>query len=71
MAKKMVHLFLTPKQADLVHWSLLLSRFDLEDWDSRTGQPAFASERDVKLVLDKLIRSKRKAHLPSGGVLFD
>lgn len=67
---KMVHLFLTPKQADLVHWSLLLSRLSLEDWDSRTGQPAFASQHDVRLVLDKLLKAKRKAHLSDGGDLF-
>lgn len=58
---KMIRLNLSPAEADLLHWSILLAKQDVQEFDQRTGQPSFASGRDLKLVLDKLIKAKRRA----------
>lgn len=60
---KMIRLNLSPVEADLVHWSILLAKQDCQGFDQRTGQPSFASNRDFKVVLDKVVKAKKRAFL--------
>lgn len=56
---KLVRVSLTPLEADLVHWSLLVAR--QSGSDNAESASFFSRSRNYQVVIDKLIKAKRRA----------
>lgn len=56
---KLVRVSLTPLEADLVHWSLLVARQD--EHGASDAASYFSRSRNYQVVIDKLIKAKRRA----------
>lgn len=56
---KLVRVSLTPLEADLVHWSLLVARQSgSEQTDSASY---FSKSRNYQVVIDKVVKAKRRS----------
>lgn len=56
---KLVRVSLTPLEADLVHWSLLVARQDQEGREDSASY--FSRSRNYQVVIDKVVRAKRRS----------
>lgn len=56
---KLVRVSLTPLEADLVHWSLLVAR----QFGSDVPESAsfFSKSRNYQVVIDKVVKAKRRS----------
>lgn len=56
---KLVRVSLTPLEADLVHWSLLLARQD--QGDRVDSASYFSRSRNYQVVIDKVVKAKSRS----------
>lgn len=61
---KLVRVSLTPLEADLVHWSLIVLR-EYVGFGTDVPEPAsfFSHSRNYQVVIDKVIKAKRRVCL--------
>lgn len=56
---KLVRVSLTPLEADLVHWSLLVARQSGSDVPESAS--FFSKSRNYQVVIDKVVKAKRRS----------
>lgn len=56
---KLVRVSLTPLEADLVHWSLLVAR--QSGSDQAESASFFSKSRSYQVVIDKVVKAKRRS----------